>query len=114
MAPEYHTRPPPITVARANLDTVAPRGLTEAFITKMEATLVDLKAQISEAKKVVKLALEPARWKQFGITQGTNVGPGRARPGSWGRWLGFGSPKDLVPSYRHASFRVSVLLFATR
>jgi len=81
---------------RANLDTVTTRGLTPAFITAMEAnlkklgdlngeqealkaqlkektsavesTLAELKAQISEAKKVVKLALGSDRWKQFGIT----------------------------------------------
>ena len=81
---------------RAHLDKVAKRGVDEEFVSKMEDTfkrvaalnaeqealkarlkektaavesgLADLKGQISESKKVVKLSLDTASWKQFGIS----------------------------------------------
>ena len=81
---------------RANLDKLAKRGMDEAFVAGMEgtlrqvhdlnaqqeslkarlkektaavdATLANLKGQISESKKVVKLALDQPSWKQFGIS----------------------------------------------
>jgi cell shape-determining protein MreC len=81
---------------RANLDKLAKRGMDESFVSGMEgtlkkvadlnaeqealkarlkektaavdSTLTELKGQISESKKVVKLALDSASWKQFGIT----------------------------------------------
>ena len=81
---------------RANLDKLANRGMEEGFVANMEGTikqvhdlnaeqealkarlkektsevdtkLTNLKGQISESKKVVKLALDSASWKQFGIS----------------------------------------------
>lgn len=79
-----------------HLDKLAHRGMNENFVTNMEKTikkviainaeqeglkarlkektsernemLKKLTGQISESKKVVKLALDPLSWKQFGIS----------------------------------------------
>lgn len=81
---------------RANLDKLAKRGMDEAFVSGMEGTakqltdlnaeqealkarlkgktaevdaaMTNLKGQISESKKVIKLALDSTSWKQFGIS----------------------------------------------
>jgi len=81
---------------RSHLDKLAKRGMDEAFVAGMEGTLkkvselnaeqealkarlkektsatesalTELKGQISESKKVIKLALDSTSWKQFGIS----------------------------------------------
>ena len=78
-----------------NLDTVARRGIDKDFISRMEssleivkqldneqeqlkamlktktteldAELVKIKAMLSEAKKVVKMSIDQAGWREFGI-----------------------------------------------
>ena len=80
---------------QANLETVAKRGLDKEFTAKMERTLDviknldneqealkaklktktaemdselnNLKALLSEAKKVVKMSVDQAGWREFGI-----------------------------------------------
>ena len=81
---------------RSNLDKLAKRGMDEAFVTGMEGmakkvtdlnaeqealkarlkektaeldtAMTNLKGQISESKKVVKLSLDKTSWKQFGVS----------------------------------------------
>ena len=81
---------------RANLDKLAKRGMDAGFIagmdgsaqkvaelnaeqealktrlkvktSELESALADLKSQISESKKVIKLALDKDYWKEFGVS----------------------------------------------
>ncbi len=83
---------------KANLDKLKRRGLDEAFIgsiddlnkslttlnaeqealksrlkektAQIDGALTELKAKTSEARKVVKLELGQASWREFGITDG--------------------------------------------
>lgn len=85
-----------LTGLQANAEAVAVRGIDAAFIANLQtaitssetlngeqealkaalkaktadldAQVVTLKAMHSEAKKVVKLAIDKARWLEFGIT----------------------------------------------
>lgn len=85
-----------LTGLQANAEAVAVRGIDAAFITnlqntitscetlngeqeslkaalraktaELDAQLVALKSMLSEAKKVVKLAVDKARWLEFGVS----------------------------------------------
>jgi Tfp pilus assembly protein PilO len=54
-------------VADLNAEQEALKARLKEKTIAVEAALVELKGQISESKKVVKLALDAPAWKQFGI-----------------------------------------------
>ena len=52
----------------ANAEQEALKSRLKEKTTALDANMAELQQKVSEAKKVVKLAIPQASWKEFGIT----------------------------------------------